>query len=154
MKAVLSPLQVEFYGIDNVSVRSNESYEPEGDRVSEAKPTLEIHYTEASEEDSFFVVMQLAITEEEEAGVPEETIPYWIELEVVGQFSVSSVQDTEKLEWMQMFNAPAILYGFARAEVAHLTEKNTYGSYMLPTVDFISMANQYAVAEPTENGEE
>ncbi|MFW6279832.1 MAG: hypothetical protein ACOC2T_02270 [Planctomycetota bacterium] len=102
MKAMLSPLQVEFYGLDNVSIRSNEAYEPERNRVSDAKPTLEIHYTELPEENTFFVVMQIGITEEGDAEVPEETIPYWIELEVVGQFSASSVQDDEKLEWMQM----------------------------------------------------
>lgn len=42
--------------------------------------------------------------------------------------------------WLKHMNAPAILYGLARSEIARLTTSNRFGQYILPSIDLISMA--------------
>jgi len=150
MKATLAPLQLEFYGVDNVSVRSNPAFS--FDEAGEGKPCprIELAIQDMEEPNEFMVSLEVHI---EEGGQPEtspEAVPYFIDVELMGVFQIRGEVEEKIRSWLMGFNAPAILYGIARAEMAHLTEHSRFGVFVLPSVDFIGMAKRELSSEQVQ----
>ncbi len=141
MKSKRAQLQLRFFGVDRVRVEPNEAYKP-----SEALPTvcpdITIGVQEGPAENECTVAMEVSIQEGADLAVPIEAVPYFLAIRAIGLFKVDAGLDDKTRFWLMQMNAPAILYGLARAEVCHLTERNRYGHFLLPCVDFIGMARE------------
>jgi preprotein translocase subunit SecB len=142
VKAILSPLRLKAYAVDSVSLRTNPLFDPSPEGATGIRPEVEVAVTPGDEEGEFLAIVGVHIGEGEHVGAAVEAVPYFLDIQVGGLFSVPEDLDDERRGWFQAFNAPAILYGLARAEMAHLTEKGRAGTYILPTVDFIAMGRE------------
>ena len=144
MKSELSPLQLRFYGFDDVQLESNDEYDEyesyEGPEAL-ACPDVEIHVDEG-EGDVWHVTMLIGLDSECDLGVPWKCVPYMLRIAVVGVFAIVGEVEESNCVWLIHMNAPAILYGLARAEIARLTSMGRFGQFVLPAIDLLEMARE------------
>ncbi|MFW6118995.1 MAG: hypothetical protein ACOC7S_01520 [Planctomycetota bacterium] len=148
MKADLSALQLDFFGFDRLLVEANPEYDPSRDSDRLFCPEVDIHVGEEPDEEGMWNVNILVEADaEHDLGVEWACVPYSFRVLVVGFFRVPADMEPEQRFWLTHMNAPAILYGLARAEVARLTAMNRFGQMILPSIDLIAMAREIREAE-------
>ena len=151
MKTELSPLQLRFFGFDHIQVESNDDYDPEADEGGPVPPDTEIYVEQGDGDDLWYVTMTVRVDSDCDLGRPWETVPYSIQIMVASAFQITEELEEEKHFWLTHMNAPAILYGLARAEIARLTAMNRFGRFVLPTIDLIEMVRQQERAQESEH---
>ena len=153
MKTELSSLQLRFFGLDDIRVVSNDAYEPDDDVRDLITPEVDIYVSEDEDEENVWKVgMRIQVDKDFEHGVPWHCVPYILNVFIPATFEITEEVDEKTLGWLTHMNAPAVLYGLARAEVARLTCMNMYGKFILPSVDFIKMVER--LRQESENDSE
>lgn len=154
MKSNLSPLQLRFFGFDNVQVESNDDYDPEAAVEAPLLPDVDIHVEEGDGDELWYVTIAVRVTPDCDLGRSWEAVPYSLHIVVVSTFQITAEVEEKKRFWLTHMNAPAILYGLARAEIARLTAMNRFGRFILPSIDLIAMAQALIESQETEGEDE
>lgn len=68
--------------------------------------------------------------------------PYNIDIQIEGLFEINEIVSEEKLEKVLLANGLGILYGAIREQVLALTTRSLYGKLLLPTVNFLDVADK------------
>jgi len=154
MKSQISPLQLRFFGFDNIQVESNDDYDSEAKVDAPLLPDVDIHVEEGDSDDLWYVTIAVRVNVDCDLGRPWETVPYALRIVVVSAFQITDEVEEKKRFWLTHMNAPAILYGLARAEIARLTAMNRFGRFILPSIDLIAMAQTLIESQEAEGEDE
>lgn len=128
-----SPLQLEAYAIESVSVSTNRRYDP-GKRVHgrlELSPRLVIGERRGEDYQVALRVKYLRDPDEPTA------IPYEVRIQGRAFYRLEPVQDRNEGLRLLLFNGPAILYGLLRAHIAQTTALGLHGPMLLPTANLV-----------------
>jgi preprotein translocase subunit SecB len=129
----MAPLQLDSYAFSKLCVEVNREHKPNAVAL---KVALNIQGGFGIiEQDETKRLLTLKISELRPAEGEDGTLPYTIELEVIGQFSILDPQYQDK-EKLVRVNGTSILYSAAREQILTITGRCLFGPYQLPTVNF------------------
>jgi preprotein translocase subunit SecB len=123
-----SPLQLERLVFTKVIVRADPSGNPQGEWTVHTS-----HEVVAKQKDRRKWIAALDVTVKPKGDVK---LPYEIELQVVGHFTVSQQWAEEKIDQLVGVNGCTILYSAAREMVSNLTARGPFPSVLLTSVSF------------------
>ncbi|MHB1345706.1 MAG: hypothetical protein ACYCX3_15345 [Thermoleophilia bacterium] len=153
-----SPLQLEDYFIEELSMQVNHAFDEETDMLDGDISVEPQHLVRSDDTGHHQVAMTVAYAPREGA---EEKLPYSIRVSGRAFFRLddSGLTKAERGKTV-ILNGSSILFGLLRAEVAHVTSLGRWGRILLPTVNLIDafreMAERQQQARPAQDepGEE
>ena len=147
---MISPLRLDLYVIDRISIEANESFDGRADRIG----TIDVdpqHYMHKKEPDVHQLILTVTFGK---ADADPDGAPYVGEIVGRALFHLEgdelSEQDKANLV---IINGAAILYGLLRGQVAQVTAMSHHGSFLLPPVNLVeafkAKAEALAAASPS-----
>jgi preprotein translocase subunit SecB len=130
----ISPLRLKGYWLTEVSIRTNPSYNIEGELANSPDVQLKGEVTRARRDDDareWKVDLRISLSE------AEKPLPYQVTIGATGIFEVLPGFPDDVLERLVAVNAPAVLFGSMREIVAQITSRGPYDQLILPSVTFI-----------------
>lgn len=131
-----TPLRLDRYVILRSLVEANQEYlkhAPQASREPDCSLFLEVS-TGKSDENPRQYQIGIKIKDLTSRSGP---LPYRIEIEVAGVFTVDeSFQHAERERIIQV-NSASMLFGAAREHILMLTGRGPYGPFMLPTINLL-----------------
>jgi preprotein translocase subunit SecB len=139
----MAAIQPTRFWLLDVSVHTNERYHgtQDGD-IPRLRVGVEVAEPRgASRAPSFLLRLQCETVEDEQ----NRPLPYDISLRAAARFrflgSAQSMESDARLRLLA-FNGVAMLYGFARDSLAQYTAMGIHGPFVLPAINFTSIANE------------
>lgn len=129
------PLVVEKHFFTKVVVEANPDFHPEKLEGQEIQLHTKVQGGHRSDNLRRWRLTLTVSTETSE----EKQLPYKLNLECVGFFSVSPEVDEKKIPFLVHANGAAILYSSAREFLLMITGRGPWGGFYLPTTDFLQM---------------
>ena len=150
MAVFASPLQLDTYLIDEITVKANPAFDPSVEEF-EGKIAVAPQHLILKEDGNYHqLVLAVSYIPRED---DETKLPYVVEITGRGfyRFEGSDMTADDQRQ-MLVLNGSSILYGLLRAEVAHVTALGRYGTMLLPTVNLVE-AFRGSVLQATEPAE-
>jgi preprotein translocase subunit SecB len=127
------PLVVEKHFFTKVLVEANPAHQPEKDEEQSLGIRTEVQGGPHKDDPRRWRLFLTVHTEESE----KEKIPYKIDLECVGFFTVSPEVEEKKIPFLVHANGAAILYSSTREFLLLITGRGPWGGFYLPTTNFL-----------------
>lgn len=137
-----SPLQLEDYFIEELSMQINHAFDVETDTLDGDISVEPQHLVRSDDTGHHQVAMTVAYVPREGA---EEKLPYSIRVSGRAFFRLddSGLTKAERKKTV-ILNGSSILFGLLRAEVAHVTSLGPWGRILLPTINLIDAFREVA----------
>ena len=152
MSAHDTPLSLIGYAVLKAGMKTNPSFRPDQPSVF-TFDNLKIQNAlkkEPDEQNPAWIV-SLAI---ELAPKPEDNMPYELDIQMIGFFSVAEGCSAGFAKELVVVNGSSILFGTAREFLRTLTSSGPHPSIVLPTVSFAPINNTQATVPPSDTVEE
>jgi preprotein translocase subunit SecB len=127
------PLVVERHFFTKVMVEANPAHQPEKDKEQVVGIRTEVQGGPRQDDPRRWRLFLTVRTETSE----EERIPYKIDLECVGFFTVGPEVEENKIPALVHANGAAILYSSTREFLLMITGRGPWGGFYLPTTNFL-----------------
>ncbi len=75
-------------------------------------------------------------------SIAEEQLPFDLEIEYEGLFTLNKRAPKKKIEPFAKINCPAILFPFVRECVADITRRANLNPLILPTINFVELSKK------------
>jgi preprotein translocase subunit SecB len=138
------PLVVERHFFTKVLVEANPDHQPEKDKDHVLGIRAEVRGGSLKDDPRRWRLFLTVRTETSE----EEKIPYKIDLECVGFFTVSPEVEEKKIPSLVHANGAAILYSSTREFLLVITGRGPWGGFYLPTTNFLKPPKPKEEEEP------
>jgi preprotein translocase subunit SecB len=138
------PLLLENYFFTKVIVEANPAYEPEKDQGEPVGVHREVQIGRHKDDPRRWRVNLSLRTE----FADEKKIPYKINLECAGFFTVSPDVEETQVTYLVRANGGAILYSSAREFLLLITGRGPWNGFYLPTTIFFETAKEEEEVEP------
>lgn len=143
-----TPLRLETYFFPKVQIEANPDYSPK-DEPEEQNVQLSVNVgLLGSEQEPTRFQLTLDI---EKISVKVGSLPYQILLEAVAFISVDPTIKHPDIKRLVQINGASMLYSAARELILMVTGRGPWGSFQLPTVNFLGAI---PVSEKTKKGTE
>lgn len=136
---MISPLQLNNYFVEELSIKGNAAYSPSGADRHAGQIKCSVDYAKGiGAPDHFMITLTVII---EPSATSPALDPYHITAKVQGYFNFQpgAQISSEQMERMATLNGSSILFGLARGLVAQATGVGQFGKYLLPSVNFVEM---------------
>ncbi len=132
--------QLNSYRIQSVAVACNDNYDRNlnshtGDIA--ASINIEPHVKDKAK---YRLGLEIRITPT--AKKEKEFFPYSVAIKGRANFTFKDPCPAKEANHTLRLNGASILYGLLRAQVAQITAQSVHGQFLLPTLNFLEMANR------------
>lgn len=130
-------LQLNSYKIFGVSVAPSPDFKPKQlEYTGEVSTGIR---TGTHRQDSNKHKVTLDVRIEPKKGKEDACFPYIVAIRGDAYFTTKDISDGAMIEKALHLQGTSILYGLLRAQVAQITAQGIYGTYLMPTLNFVSM---------------
>ena len=130
-------LQLNSYKIFGVSVAPAPDYQPKQPEYTGQVSTSIRTGTHRQNPNKHKVTLDVRI--EPKKGKEDACFPYIVAIRGDAYFTTKDISDGAMIERALHLQGTSILYGLLRAQVAQITAQGIYGTYLMPTINFVSM---------------
>lgn len=151
MSAHDTPLNLVRYVVLKSGMTANNSFRPDQPSVFTFENLrIKNELKKEPDEKNPAWIVSLAI---ELAPKPQDNMPYELEIQMIGFFTVDACHSAELAKELVVVNGSSILFSSAREFLRVLTSSGPYPAIVLPSVSFAPQAGNQASAPPQDAAE-
>jgi len=130
--------QLNSYQIENIAVAWNETFDRDLDAHTGDIATSISISPHAKDVRKYRVTLEVQV--KPTAKKEKEFFPYQVAIKGRAFFTFQEACPAEDADHTLRLNGASILYGLLRAQVAQITAQSVNGQFLLPTVNFLELA--------------